>query len=287
MTEINEENLRRFYIEEDHTVGETAEFFGKSKTTMSRILKKYKIGKYAKRTDVREDKITKEFLLEKYFKDDFSIYQIAEICGVNHWAIRTLFKKFGIKVKSQKLVLSDYISDEQLMSEYLSGKGTGQIAIEYGLLSIIHLIRRLKELGVTIRGPKFMTEARKRRDIFQKKDGQGDISSQYWNKIKQGAVKRGLEFNITGEYIWNLFLYQGKKCAITGVDLTLSSGGSKDRRRYQTASLDRIDSSRGYTEENVQWVHKYINRMKGASHDSELYEWAKLIYENLKDKYGK
>ena len=30
----------------------------------------------------------------------------------------------------------------------------------------------------------------------------------------------------------------------------------------KTASLDRIDSSKGYTEDNIQWVHKDVNQMK-------------------------
>ena len=29
-----------------------------------------------------------------------------------------------------------------------------------------------------------------------------------------------------------------------------------------TASLDRIDSTRGYTVDNIQWIHKDLNRMK-------------------------
>lgn len=38
---------------------------------------------------------------------------------------------------------------------------------------------------------------------------------------------------------------------------------SKDwNMSHGTASLDRIDSSKGYIEGNVQWVHKYVNVMK-------------------------
>lgn len=33
-------------------------------------------------------------------------------------------------------------------------------------------------------------------------------------------------------------------------------------RGETTASLDRIDSNRGYTQDNVQWVHKDVNKMK-------------------------
>ena len=44
-----------------------------------------------------------------------------------------------------------------------------------------------------------------------------------------------------------------------------------------TASLDRIDSSRGYVPENVQWVHKVINRMKGTLSDDEFKSWCRTV----------
>lgn len=39
------------------------------------------------------------------------------------------------------------------------------------------------------------------------------------------------------------------------------------RTRTRTASLDRIDSTKGYVEGNVQWIHKRLNIMKGKSTD--------------------
>jgi phosphoglycerate-specific signal transduction histidine kinase len=35
-------------------------------------------------------------------------------------------------------------------------------------------------------------------------------------------------------------------------------------KNNQTASLDRIDSKLPYTYNNIQWIHKDINRMKNA-----------------------
>lgn len=32
----------------------------------------------------------------------------------------------------------------------------------------------------------------------------------------------------------------------------------------KTASLDRIDSSKGYTEDNVWWINKHVNIMKNV-----------------------
>lgn len=93
--------------------------------------------------------------------------------------------------------------------------------------------------------------------------GFGEISGNFWYVLKRnGEGTRGrkkLDFNITIEYIWNLFLEQKRKCKISGLDLTFPRHG-KDNS--YTASLDRIDSSKGYIFGNVQWVHKDINIMK-------------------------
>lgn len=94
-------------------------------------------------------------------------------------------------------------------------------------------------------------------------DGIGDISGNYWfTRIVSSAKnkKRGeIELSITKEYAWDLFLQQDRKCALSGLPLHFPN---KWRSKDWTASLDRIDSSIGYVEGNVQWVHKDINIMK-------------------------
>jgi hypothetical protein len=88
--------------------------------------------------------------------------------------------------------------------------------------------------------------------------GYGEISGKRWGAIKKGSEKgnrrlRQLDFSITIEFIWDLFIKQNRRCALTGRILTFEPN---------TASLDRIDNTQGYTENNVQWVHKDINKMK-------------------------
>lgn len=87
--------------------------------------------------------------------------------------------------------------------------------------------------------------------------GYGELGGRYFGAIKAGAKTRGFEFDITIEFVWNLFIQQGRRCALSNVELVL---GTRDTE--MTASLDRIDSSKGYFESNVQWVHKDLNRMK-------------------------
>jgi hypothetical protein len=52
---------------------------------------------------------------------------------------------------------------------------------------------------------------------------------------------------------------------------------SRKRLYDGTASLDRIDSSKGYTLGNIQWVHKWVNLMKQDMTDQEFIEWCKTI----------
>ena len=106
--------------------------------------------------------------------------------------------------------------------------------------------------------------------------GVGEIGKSYFNSLIRGAESRNLGFNITMEYIWDLFLKQNKKCAISGIELKFKSYTKKPDG---TASLDRIDSSKGYTIDNVQWVHKDVNYMKQSMENQEFLNWISLIYK--------
>jgi hypothetical protein len=80
---------------------------------------------------------------------------------------------------------------------------------------------------------------------------------------------------VTAKDIWDLFIKQDRKCALSGVPLTIS-GSSK----YNDASVDRIDSSKGYTLDNIQWVHKHINFMKRTYSQHYFIEMCKKVAEN-------
>lgn len=89
--------------------------------------------------------------------------------------------------------------------------------------------------------------------------GYGELSMTYFHLIKKNASKRDLEFNVSIEYLWDLFIKQNKKCALTGLELVLARDF---RKQVQSASIDRIDNNKGYVESNVWWVNKDINTLK-------------------------
>lgn len=110
--------------------------------------------------------------------------------------------------------------------------------------------------------------------------GFGEISGCFWYNQKLHSVNspRGKKklFNLTIQEAWDLFVSQNRKCAISGVELTFSRNYRNDKKT-QTASLDRINNSIGYVIDNVQWVHKDINRMKQLFSNKELIQWCKVV----------
>ena len=101
----------------------------------------------------------------------------------------------------------------------------------------------------------------------------GDLTGGYWGRVLTNAKIRNLEVTVTQEEAWEQFLKQEGKCALSGLDLILSrvhTGGN-------TASLDRIDNCNGYTKDNIQWLHKDINRMKWKYDETYFIELCKKV----------
>lgn len=113
--------------------------------------------------------------------------------------------------------------------------------------------------------------------------GYEEISGVYWGRLQNDAKKRKIEWCLTIEDAWKTFISQNKVCAITCQPLIFERNFKKYGTR-QTASLDRIDSSKGYTVENIQWVHKIVNRLKWDLSQDELLYWCELICENYRTK---
>ena len=125
-----------------------------------------------------------------------------------------------------------------------------------------------------------------RRDQYLKITGKNSIqytgyeglNGKYWGVIKNRAKKRGYVINIDIKYAWNLYLQQNCKCALSGLPIEFAISNKKVSET--TASLDRIDSSKGYVEGNVQWVHKHVNVMKNVFEQNYFISLCELITKN-------
>ena len=107
--------------------------------------------------------------------------------------------------------------------------------------------------------------------------GFNDISGFYFSSFRCKAKRKKIIFDITIEDIWNIYLKQDKLCNLSKVPVFFSKSRKKEE---QTASIDRIDSSKGYTVDNIQIVHKNINLMKNVLTQPDFVNWCKLVSMN-------
>lgn len=93
--------------------------------------------------------------------------------------------------------------------------------------------------------------------------GCGTVSMTYFSSIKRGAEggkgRKPIPFELTIEDVaYQLDETHKGKCNLSGLPISIYD---------KTASLDRIDSSKGYIRGNVQWLHKDVNMMKRHYHE--------------------
>lgn len=119
--------------------------------------------------------------------------------------------------------------------------------------------------------------------------GYEELSLDQFNTIKRSAKgggkfnRKSKEFTITIKDAWNQFLKQNRCCALTGIELSFNGTITENKRTEtskRTASLDRIDSTKGYVVGNIQWVHKDINIMKNDLDLEKFKYYCKLVNEN-------
>jgi hypothetical protein len=102
----------------------------------------------------------------------------------------------------------------------------------------------------------------------------------YLLQVKKRANKINKEFDLDEEFLKNLLEQkQNNKCNISNIDIKIYPYKT-EKSISNTASLDRIDSKKGYTRDNVQWVCLGINYMKLDFSNDELHKLLKLIKEN-------
>jgi dTDP-4-amino-4,6-dideoxygalactose transaminase len=103
-----------------------------------------------------------------------------------------------------------------------------------------------------------------------------EISGSYYTGLRHGAKTRNIEFAITIEQMWDKFIEQNRRCALSGIELIFNSRGKKNDGN---ASLDRINNLKGYTVDNIQWVHKDINFMKQDYDEKYFIEMCKCVFK--------
>jgi len=93
--------------------------------------------------------------------------------------------------------------------------------------------------------------------------------------------QRSKDFDVTLEDLLQQWEKQGGRCVYSGVKLTHPIQRKNENLMY-TASLDRIDSSKGYVKDNIQFISVVCNHAKGEMSHEEMLEFCEILSSHIK-----
>lgn len=99
------------------------------------------------------------------------------------------------------------------------------------------------------------------------------IETKMRNRAQQRARQSNIEFSLSKEDI-----IVPEKCPILGIPLICHKGSPGGKKN--SPSLDRIDSTKGYTKDNIWVISHLANQMKSHSSIKEMKNFAKWVLEN-------
>lgn len=152
-----------------------------------------------------------------------------------------------------------------------------QILKKYNTTYSKNLSDQAKEWGFDIhRGNRTLTRESHDRKRKHHPSIAGVVLTKIKNRLKRGRG-RVLDCTITLDNIWEKYLEQNKLCALTGEVVYFPKTSEDYEKSEYTASVDRIDSDQGYTQENIQVVHKDLNRMKWDLSQDQFIEYCRKV----------
>ena len=201
------------------------------------------------------DRILKltDTIISLYVVEKKSIRHIADIVNVNIKTVRRVLKRNNIEIKGSKKNLIGNVYEKLVVIKYVrndnNGKCIWECQCQCGNKTEARgsdlISGKIKSCGCYrsyIGGENIKISHKKYPKSYGFK-GIGDLPGGYLSQIKHRAYIRNLEYSVTKEYLWDLYLKQNKKCALSGLDIFFGIFGKGKRggTRNQTASLDRID----------------------------------------------
>jgi hypothetical protein len=95
------------------------------------------------------------------------------------------------------------------------------------------------------------------------------------SNCKIRARSKGQKCDITEEFLEQLRIRQNNKCVYSGIEFS-------EEMKHDKISIDRIDSNKGYTKDNVQLVTKAVNYMKQEYSEAMFLHLCRKIVDNCK-----
>tara|TARA_R110000824_G_scaffold8429_9_gene38216 strand:- start:214 stop:828 length:615 start_codon:yes stop_codon:yes gene_type:complete len=112
---------------------------------------------------------------------------------------------------------------------------------------------------------------------YHQNDPEGSIRRDLMNHCRRNAIRKKLDIDIDYEWIDGQIEILDNKCTKTGLPFVW-------KRHYPFGpSIDRIDSAKGYTQDNCQIVCKMYNFAKNKWSDADVLDMAKALLKESKN----
>lgn len=128
---------------------------------------------------------------------------------------------------------------------------------------------------------------KKRGEWYSKQAREGNLKvilQHKLNSYKGNAKQKKVPFNLTVDYLIELFKKQEGKCYYTGISLEITSGKGNNKRTLITNpnqfSLDRLNPNEGYIKGNVVWCTYLLNTCKNMLTENDFYEICRIVLKN-------
>lgn len=125
---------------------------------------------------------------------------------------------------------------------------------------------------------RFNADKLKERDAVKSQTLVGKLTNLV-TQSKYRASKSGLGHEVNCKFLQGLWDKQKGLCALSGLEMTIRGERGTDQY-WNSVSIDRIDSSKGYLIGNVQLVCTGVNYMKKDMSDEMFIHFCKTVTEN-------
>jgi hypothetical protein len=129
--------------------------------------------------------------------------------------------------------------------------------------------------------PATNAKIRSYRSLNAKKHYAANRTKTPYSLIIQGAKwrakKKGIDYDLTPEWARNKWT---GKCELTGIAFRIEYGRSGKGGKPRSPSLDRIDNTKGYTQDNCRFILQAVNMLKSTGTEDEMNEIVSALCRN-------
>jgi|694.fasta_scaffold08789_13 hypothetical protein len=108
----------------------------------------------------------------------------------------------------------------------------------------------------------------------------------YMKVIRKSSKRKNQKHNVNCQYLKDLWEKQNGICPFTHKKLDLRTHSKDSLKNPYSASIDRIDNTKGYIEGNIRFVALIYNYARNTFSDDEVMDFCKNVWNRLDNGFN-